>query len=337
MRQLKGLLAAVTLLMGMAAPAFAATLINGAGATFPYPIYSKWFDLYHRAHPELQFNYQSIGSGGGIRQFLAQTVDFGASDSPMTDDQIKSAPGKALHIPTVLGAVVIPYNLPELKVPMKLTGSVLADIFLGVIKKWNDPKISALHPGVMLPAKDILVAHRSDGSGTTFVFSDYLSKVSPAWLQKVGRGNALNWPVGLGGKGNEGVTGLVKQTPGSIGYVEMAYAVQNKLPMAQVQNKAGEFMAPTTAAVTAAAAGVSIPDDFRVSMTDPAGKGAYPISSFTYLLVYDSNKDAVKGRAIADFLKWAMTMGQTFAAPLHYAPLPATVVQRVQERIAQMK
>lgn len=327
----------VALLLGLTSAASAATLINGAGATFPYPIYSKWFDLYHRAHPELQFNYQSIGSGGGIRQFQARTVDFGASDSPMTDEQIKASPGKVVHIPTVLGAVVLAYNLPELTAPLNLSGPVVADIFLGVIRKWNDPKVAALNPGVALPTKDILVAHRSDGSGTTFVFSDYLAKVSPAWLQKVGRGTSLNWPTGLGGKGNEGVTGLIKQTPGAIGYIEKAYAVQNKLAMANIQNKTGEFVAPTTMAVTAAASGAAIPVDFRVSITDAPGKGAYPIASFTYLLIADPAKDPVKGKAIVGFLKWAMTMGQTFAAPLHYAPLPSAVVQSVQARIAQLK
>lgn len=313
------------------------TLINGAGATFPYPIYSKWFDLYHRAHPELQFNYQSIGSGGGIRQLTAQTVDFGASDSPMTDDLLKAAPGKIVHIPTVLGAVAVIYNLPSLQASLNLSGAVLADIFLGKIKKWNDPRIAALNAGVTLPDSDILVAHRSDGSGTSFIFTDYLAKVSPDWLKQVGRGTAVNWPTGIGGKGNEGVTGAVKQTAGAIGYVEKAYAVQNKLAAASLQNKSGEFVMPTTEAVTAAAAGAVIPDDFRVSITDAPGKGAYPISGFTYLLVYDPAKDPVKGKALIEFLGWAMQMGQSFAAPLHYAPLPAELVTRVQQRIAQLK
>lgn len=335
MKRLKKFLLSMALFVSV--PVQAATLINGAGATFPYPIYSKWFDLYHRAHAEFQFNYQSIGSGGGIRQFLAQTVDFGASDNPMTDDQIKSAPGKVVHVPTVLGAVTVVYNIPEISVPLKLSGVVLVDIFLGVIKKWNDPKIVALNAGVTLPAKDILVVHRSDGSGTTFVFSDFLSKVSPAWLQKVGRGPSLSWPMGLGAKGNEGVTGMVRQTPGSIGYVEKAYARQNKLPMASIQNKSGEFVAPTTDAVSKAAATAALPADFRVSITDAPGSGAYPIASFTYLLVYSPAKDPAKGKAIAEFLKWAMTMGQTFAAPLDYAPLPASVVQKVQAVVSQLK
>lgn len=313
------------------------TLINGAGATFPYPIYSKWFDLYHRAHPELQFNYQSIGSGGGIRQLTAQTVDFGASDSPMTDEQLKAAPGKIVHIPTVLGAVAVVYNLTGVTTPLQLNGAVLADIFLGKIKKWNDPRIATFNAGVSLPDADVMVVHRSDGSGTTFIFTDYLAKASPAWLKQVGRGTAVNWPAGVGGKGNEGVTGSVKQTTGAIGYVEKAYAVQNKLAMVSLQNKTGEFVAPTTESVTAAAAGASIPDDFRVSITDAPGKGAYPISGFTYLLAYDPAKDPVKGKAVTDFLGWAMQMGQSFAAPLHYAPLPAGLVARVQRRIAQLK
>ncbi len=312
-------------------------LINGAGATFPYPIYSKWFDLYHRAHPKLQFNYQSIGSGGGIRQLSAQTVDFGASDSPMTDEQLKAAPAPVVHIPTVLGAVAVVTNIPSLQSSLKLSGAVLVDIFLGKIRKWNDPRIAALNVGVALPDTDILVVHRSDGSGTSFIFTDYLSKVSPEWLRQVGRGTALNWPTGIGGKGNEGVTGAVKQTHGAIGYVEKAYAMQNKLPMINLQNKAGEFVAPTTEAVTAAAVGAVIPDDFRVSITDAPGKGVYPISGFTYLLVYDPAKDPVKGRAIIDFMDWAMQMGQSFAAPLHYAPLPPELVTRVRKQISQMK
>lgn len=315
----------------------ATTLINGAGATFPYPIYSKWFDLYHRAHPELQFNYQSIGSGGGIRQLTAQTVDFGASDSPMTEEQLQAAPGKVVHIPTVLGAVAVVYHLPSLQSPLNVSGAVLADVFLGKVKKWNDPRIAALNAGVTLPDSEIMVAHRSDGSGTSFIFTDYLAKVSPEWLKRVGRGTALNWPAGIGGKGNEGVTGVVKQTAGAIGYVEKAYAVQNKLPMASVQNKAGEFVAPTTESVTAAASGASIPDDFRISITDAQGQGAYPISGFTYLLVVDPAKDPVKGKAMIDFLRWAMQMGQSFAAPLHYAPLPPELVARVQNRISQLK
>lgn len=334
---MKKIMMILTCIMGLSSVVQAATLINGAGATFPYPIYSKWFDLYHRAHPEFQFNYQSIGSGGGIRQFVAQTVDFGASDNPMSDEQITGAPGKVLHIPTVLGAVTIVYNVPEITAPLKLNGAALAELFLGTIKKWNDPKIAVLNPGVTLPAKDVLVVHRSDGSGTTFVFSDYLSKVSPAWLQKVGRGPSLAWPAGLGAKGNEGVTGMVRQTPGSIGYVEKAYARQNKLPMASIQNKSGEFVAPTTDAVSKAAASAVIPADFRVSITDAPGIGVYPIASFTYLLVYSPAKDPVKGKAIAEFLKWAMTMGQTFAAPLDYAPLPAPVVQKVQAVVSQLK
>ncbi len=334
---MKKILIGLCMMMAVGCSRSNSMLINGAGATFPYPIYSKWFDLYNRAHPELKFNYQSIGSGGGIRQVLAQTVDFGASDSPMTDEQLKSAPGPVVHIPTVLGAVAVVYTLPTLQAPLKLSGPVLADIFLGKIKKWNDPKLAVLNSGVTLPDTDILVAHRADGSGTSFIFTDYLSKVSPEWLSKVGRGTAVNWPAGQGGKGNEGVTGVVKQTPGAIGYVEKAYATQNKLPMASVQNKSGEFMAPTTESVTAAAAGATIPDDFRVSITDAPGKGVYPISGFTYLLVVDPAKDPVKGKALIDFMTWAMQMGQSFAAPLQYSPLPPELVTRVQQRIVRMK
>lgn len=334
---MKKLILIVWCLLATSLTAHAATLINGAGATFPYPIYSKWFDLYHRAHPEFQFNYQSIGSGGGIRQITSQTVDFGASDGPMTDAQLKKAPG-IIHIPTVMGAVAVTYNVPEIAVPLKLNGTVLADIFLGKIKKWNDSQIQALNPGVSLPNKYILVVHRSDGSGTTYIFTDYLNKVSPAW-DEIGHGTAVAWPAGVGGKGNEGVMGLVRQLPGAVGYVELAYALHNRLPVAELQNAAGEFVAPSTAAVTAAAAGAitTMPADFRTSITNAPGSGVYPISGFTYLLLYDPAKDPVKGRAMIEFLKWAMRVGQTFAAPLHYAPLPPALVQQVDARINRMK
>ncbi|PIR20424.1 MAG: phosphate ABC transporter substrate-binding protein PstS [Deltaproteobacteria bacterium CG11_big_fil_rev_8_21_14_0_20_47_16] len=325
------------LILSSVASVHAAILINGAGATFPYPIYSKWFDLYHRAHPTYQFNYQSIGSGGGIRQFLAETVDFGATDAPMKNKQIESAPGRVVHIPTVMGAVAVVYNLPELTQPLQLSGELLADIFMGKVKKWSDARIAALNTGVVLPDRYILVMHRSDGSGTTAVFTDYLAKVNEAWAKDVGHGKAVNWPAGLGAKGNEGVTGLVHQMPGAIGYVEMAYAEQNKLAVVSLRNKQGEFVLPSSQAVSRAAAGAVIPDDFRVSITDADGSGAYPISSFTYLLVYDPAKDQVKGQALIGFLKWAMRMGQTFAEPLHYAPLPKSLIERVQSRISQMK
>lgn len=318
-------------------PAPATTLINGAGTTFPYPLYSKWFDLYHRAHPEFAFNYQSIGSGGGIRQLMAQTVDFGASDMPMTDAQLKEVSCTIRHIPTVMGGVAVVYNLREISQPLRLSGEVLSGIFLGEIQNWNDPQIAALNPGTILPARPILVVHRSDGAGTTFVLSDFLSKVSPDWFALVGQGAVLKWPVGVGGKGNEGVSALVKQMPGSIGYVEKAFAMHIHLSMAAVQNRNGEFVSPTTEAVSAAAVGVAIPDDFRVMVTNSPTSGAYPLASFTYLLIVDPAKDPVKGGAIADFLKWSMFMGQTFAAPLHYAPLPADVVQRVYQVVKGLK
>lgn len=309
-----------------------ATLINGAGATFPYPIYSKWFSDYQKKNPEAQFNYQSIGSGGGIRQFTDHTIDFGATDSPMTDEQLKKAGAAVLHIPTVLGAVVVSYNLPGTTSPLKLSGDVVADIFLGKITKWSDPRIASVNPGNKL-AGDILVVHRSDGSGTSFVFTDYLSKVSPEWLAKAGRGTAVQWPTGLGGKGNEGVAGLIKQNPGSIGYVELIYAEQNGLSHAVLKNSAGKFVAASVASVTVAAEGQAIPDDFRVSLTDPKGPKAYPLSSFTYLLIWKQNTAdplvTEKATLIKQFIGWAVTEGQKSAADLHYAPLPKKIAQRV--------
>lgn len=323
---------AATLLGGAVAPA--ATLINGAGATFPYPIYSKWFSDYQKVDKDVQFNYQSIGSGGGIRQFAeAKTVDFGASDAPMTEEQLKKAAQPIVHVPTVLGAVVITYHLPGAEKGMKLTADVVADIFLGKITKWNDERIAKQNPGAKL-AGDILVVHRSDGSGTTNIFTDYLSKASAAWKEKVGTGTAVNWPTGLGGKGNEGVAGLVKQTPGTIGYVELIYAENNKLPYAALQNKAGQFVLPSLESVSAAAEGVKIPDDFRVSIVNGEGKAAYPISGFTYLLVWKTMPDATKGSKLVQFLKWAVADGQKQAASLNYAPLPKALVKRVEAAIA---
>jgi phosphate transport system substrate-binding protein len=306
----------------------AALLINAAGSTFVYPLQSKWFAVYTSLDHGVQFNYQSIGSGGGIRQLLNRIVDMGASDAPMTDEQLKSAPGKILHFPTVLGADVITYNLPEAGAGLRLTGSVIADIYLGKITKWNDSAIASMNPALRLPASDIVVCHRSDGSGTTYIFVDYLSKVSPQWQKQVGRSTSVRWPVGLGGKGNEGVTALVKQTPGAIGYVELTYALGNKLPVAQLKNRDGNWVAPTLEAVTAAAANSlsEMPADFRVSITDAPGAASYPISSYTYLLVYQRQTDLAKGRAIVGFLKWALHDGQRYAAPLFYAPLPAPVV-----------
>ena len=313
--------------------------INGAGATFPYPIYSKWFEEYRKIHPDVQINYQSIGSGGGIRQLTNQTVAFGATDGPMTDEQLKAAPGPILHFPTVLGADVPVYNIPDVTAELKFTGPLLADIFLGKVTKWNDPAIARVNPGVSLPASDITVAHRADGSGTTYIWADYLSKVSPDWKSRVGVATSVNWPVGVGGKGNEGVTSLVRQTPGAIGYVELIYALQNKIDFGSVQNKAGEFVKASEASVTAAAAaaGQQMPEDFRVSITDANGAGAYPISSFTWILLYQDPKEKREALVMVDFLKWALTDGQKFAGALGYAPLPASVVELEMKALGKVK
>jgi phosphate transport system substrate-binding protein len=303
--------------------------INGAGATFPYPIYSKWFAEYNKLHPNVEINYQSIGSGGGIRQITNNTVFFGATDGPMTNEQQLAAPSKILHFPTVLGADVPVYNIPNVNAELKFTGPVLADIFLGKITRWNDPAITKLNSGVNLPGTDITVIHRSDASGTSYIWVDYLAKVSPEWKTKVGVATAVNWPVGLGGKGNEGVAGLVTQTPGSIGYVELIYALQNKISYGSVQNMAGEFMKASEASVTAAAAGAAarMPADFRVSITNAEGQGVYPVSSFTWLLLYENPKDKAQSKIMVDFMKWALTDGQKFAGSLGYAPLPEAVVK----------
>jgi phosphate transport system substrate-binding protein len=321
-----------------AAPTWAQNL-NAAGATFPYPIYSKWFDEYHKVHPNVQINYQSIGSGGGIRQLLDKTVDFGASDGPMTDDQLKQAGFKVLHFPTVLGAAVPSYNIPGLTAELKFTPEALAGIYLGNVTKWNDPAIAGANPGVKLPAEDIVVLHRSDGSGTTYIWSDYLSKVSDDWKSKVGTNTSVNWPVGLGGKGNEGVAGLLKQTPNSIGYVELIYAIQNNLPYGSVKNAAGDFVKASLAGVSAAAAGAakSMPDDFRVSITNAPGKGAYSISSFTWLLIPAQIQDSAKKAAIKDFLGWMLTTGQQDCEALAYAKLPKEVVAKEQKAIAMIQ
>jgi len=311
-------------------------MINGAGATFPYPIYSKWFDEYAKVDSSVRFNYQSIGSGGGQKQILAQTVDFGASDGPMSDDNLSKASGKLLHIPTVAGAVVITYNLDG-NPALKLDGETIGNIFLGKIKNWNDPKIAASNPGAKLPDKEIVVVHRSDGSGTTFIFTDYLSKISGEWKEKAGNNTSVNWPTGIGGKGNEGVAGQVKQTPGALGYVELIYATQNKMPYAEVKNAAGEFMKPTLESITAALATANIPDDFRFSMTNAPGKDAYPIAGATWLLVYQQQKDAAKGKKLVEFLKWSLTDGEKMAKDLQYAPLPESVQQRVLTRIGEIK
>ena len=305
------------------------TQINGAGATFPYPIYSKWFSEYNKMHPDIEINYQSIGSGGGIKQLTAQTVFFGASDGPMSEDQMKGAPGPILHLPTVLGGVVPIYNVPGVTGELKFTGPVLADLILGKIKKWNDPALARLNPGVKLPDTDVTVAHRSDGSGTTYIFVDYLCKASDEFKKTIGGvSTSINWPVGIGGKGNEGVAGLVKQTPGALGYVELIYATQNKISYGSVQNAAGEFLSASLASVTSAAASAakSMPGDFRVSITNAPGKGAYPISSFTWLLFYEKPADKARAKIMVDFAKWALTDGQKYCAELGYAPLPPEVV-----------
>jgi phosphate transport system substrate-binding protein len=331
-----------SLLLGFAGTALAQggnVLLNAAGATFPYPIYSKWFDVYHSAHPNIQINYQSIGSGGGIRQLQAGTVDFGASDGPMTDEQLAQSKMKILHFPTVLGAVVPTYNVPGVTGDLNFSQKALAGIYLGQITKWNDPEIAKANPGVKLPGDDIVVVHRSDGSGTSYIFTDFLAKVSPEWKSKVGAATSVNWPVGLGGKGNEGVSGLVKQTPGSIGYIELVYAVQNKIDYGRVQNAAGKFVKADLAGVTAAAAGAakSIPDDFRVSITNAPGPTSYPISSFTWLLIPDHIPDAGKENAIRDFLKWMLTTGQSYNEGLSYAKLPPLVVTKEMKAIALIK
>jgi len=326
----KILVTAAVALAGGVALAASPLLVNGAGATFPFPLYSKWFSEYNKLHPELRFNYQSIGSGGGIQQISKGTVDFGASDAPMTDEELARAP-QIVHVPTVLGAVVVTYSAP---VPaLKLTPDALAGIFLGKILKWNDPALAAANPGAKLPDAAIVVVHRSDGSGTTSIFTDYLAKVSPEWKQRVGAGKSVKWPAGLGGKGNEGVTGLVKQTPGAIGYVELAYASQNGLPGAELRNRDGAFVKASLESTSAAAAGVEMPGDFRVSITDARGKSAYPMASFTYLLVPRDQQDAAKGAALLRFTWWAVHDGQRFAAPLDYAPLPAAVVEQVSARL----
>jgi phosphate transport system substrate-binding protein len=315
--------------------AHAQQLINGAGATFPYPIYSKWFDVYTKVDPSVRFNYQSIGSGGGIMMLRNQTVDIGASDAPLNDAQLKQMPAPVFHFPSVMGAVVLAYNLPSVKQKLRLTGPVVADIFLGNIVKWSDPAIAKLNPGVKLPDDPIVTCHRSDGSGTTYIFADYLSKVSPGWASKVGKGTSLKWPAGLGGKGNEGVTGLVQQTPGAIGYIELIYAFTNNIPFATLQNHDGKWVDASLAGVTAAAAAsaTSIPADFRVSITDASGADAYPISSFTYLLIYKDQKDKTKGAAIVKFLKWALTDGQKYTAALQYGSLPAALASREQQQV----
>jgi phosphate transport system substrate-binding protein len=324
------------LFVGVSATASAQMMINGAGATFPYPIYSKWFDEYAKVDPSVRFNYQSIGSGGGQKQILAQTVDFGASDGPMSDENLAKAPGKLLHIPTVAGADVVAYNLPG-NPALKFDADTIAGIFLGQIKKWNDPKIAVLNAGVTLPDQDIVVVHRSDGSGTTYIWTDYLSKISPEWKSKVGTNTSVNWPTGIGGKGNEGVAGQIRQTPGALGYVELIYAVQNKMPYAEVKNSAGNFVKPSIESITTALATADVPDDFRFSITNAPGADAYPIAGATWLLVYQQQKDAAKGKKLVEFLKWAAKDGEKMATDLQYAPMPGNLQQRILKRIDEIK
>jgi len=331
---------AVLLLLCLALPlaAYGQTTLNGAGATFPNPMYSKWFSDYHKLHSDIQINYQPIGSGGGIRQVIAGTVDFGASDMPMTDDQLKEAKFKVLNIPTVLGAVVPAYNIPGVTGEVKFPPEALAGIFLGHVTKWNDKSIAAANPGVNLPDKEIIVIHRSDGSGTSFIWTDYLSKVSGDWKNQVGSGTSVKWPIGLGGKGNEGVAGLIRQMPGSIGYVELIYALQNNINYGSVKNSSGAFLKASLEGVTAAAASApKMPADFRVSITNAPGKDAYPISSFTWLLIPAQSKDAAKGKILADFLNWMVTDGQKMTNALSYAPLPDNVASKVKDAIKQVK
>ena len=341
MKRLTGALLAVLVLGVILCAAQNPLLINGAGATFPYPIYSKWFDVYHSKSPNIQFNYQSVGSGAGIKQVTEGTVDFGATDGPMNDEQMKAFQDKRktsiLHFPTVLGAAVPTYNVPGVSSSLNFTPEALAGIFLGKISKWNDPAIAGVNKGVNLPANDIVVVHRSDGSGTTYIWTDYLSKVSDEWKSKVSRATSVNWPVGLGGKGNEGVTGLIKQTPNSIGYVELIYAAQNNITYGAVKNSAGVFIKADLASVSAAAAGAAMPDDFRVSITNAPGKTAYPISSFTWLLIPAKIDDAGKRDAIKAFLKWMLADGQGYAESLSYAKLPKEVGQKVEKAIANIQ
>lgn len=307
----------------------------GAGATFPYPLYSKWMAEYNKLHPEVRINYQSIGSGGGIRQVIAGTVDFGASDAALTDSERGKAPSPLMHVPTTLGAVVIVYHLPGVD-RLRLSGEVLAGIYLGEIRKWSDPRIAADNPGLALPERDIAVVHRSDGSGTTAIFTEYLGEVGSEWRERVGVGKSVRWPVGLGAKGNEGITGQVKTTPGAIGYTELAYARHNQLPMAAIRNRAGEYVEPQLAAVTKAAEGVELSADSTASLVNAGGDGAYPIAAYTYLLVYEEAKEERKGEALAHFLWWAIHDGQKYAADLDYAPLPAKVIQRIETRLRGM-
>ena len=320
--------------LAMSMAASAQTTLNGAGATFPYPIYSKWFSEYHKLHSDIQINYQSIGSGGGIRQVTAGTVDFGASDGPMTDEQLSQFKGQIFHIPTVLGSVVPAYNIAGLTGEIRFTPELLADIFLGKITNWNDKAIAKVNPDLHLADKNIIIVHRSDGSGTSYIFTDFLSKVSPEWKSRVGKATSVSWPVGIGAKGNEGVAGMVRQMDGAIGYVELIYALQNKISFGPVQNATGNFVKASLESTTAAAASMkTMPPDFRVSITNPPGKDSYPIASFTWLLIPAHSKDPAKGKILTDFLTWMLDNGEGMAKDLNYAPLPASVAEKVRAKI----
>lgn len=335
MKKILGLVVAMAMMTSFA---FAdSTLINGAGSTFIYPAITKWFDEYSKTNPDIMFNYQAIGSGGGIKQITSKTVDFGATDGPMTMDQMTQAPGRIYHIPMVMGAVAVAYNLPGVEKGLKLTQDVLAGIYLGKITQWNDPKITEQNPCVNLPSSSIVVVHRSDGSGTSFIFTDYLSSISSEWKGKVGKGTSVNWPLGLGGKGNEGVSGLLKQSPGTIGYVELAYAKENNLTYAYLQNKSGNFIEPSIDSTSKAAVGATIPSDFRFSIVNSSNPDAYPIAGMTWLLIYKQMDDHVKGKAIVDFIKWAITDGQKLTSNLDYAPLPDNLVEMIQQKLDQVK
>lgn len=336
---MKILCAATIAILAACLPASSDVLVNGAGATFPYPIYAKWFDEFHRLHPNAEINYQSVGSGGGIRQLQAGVIDFGASDSPMTDEQLSKSPNKVLHFPTVVGAVVPIYNLGKSAGELNFTPEALAGILLGAITKWNDPQLAGPNPGIALPDAGILPVHRSDGSGTTFIWTDFLSKTSPAWRGRVGTGTSVGWPAGLGAKGNEGVAGLIKQTPYSIGYVELVYAVQNRIAYGRVRNAAGEFIKASLRSISAAAtpAADRMPADFRISITNASGRDAYPVASFTWLLTPARIEDPNKRKIITAFLRWMLQHGQRMAEPLGYAPLPAPVAARALKAVARIQ
>ena len=337
MKKFTALLTSVFLMAGNFPAWGDALLINGAGSTFVYPAMTKWFAEHQKTQPDVHFNYQSIGSGGGIKQLISETVDFGASDAPMNDEQIQSAPGRILQLPDVLGGAVAMYNIEGVTGKLKFTQKAISGIYLGTITKWNDPEIAKANPGVNLPAADIVTVHRSDGSGTTYCWTDFLSKINPEWAQKVGKGTSVNWPNGLGGKGSEGVSGLVKQTPNSIGYVELIYALQNNITYGSLQNKAGKFVDCSLASVAAAAASAKMPADFRVSITDAPGSDAYPASTFSWVMIYTHPKDKAKAKSLVDFFRWMLGPGQEISSALGYAPLPKSIVQKELSALSQVQ